>query len=199
MCEDYTHRSSGVPDLLVWNYSTASVKFVEVKGPGDTLMENQKASHHPHLCSIWLASSDNNLDSHQVWIDVLLGAGIDVEVCHVQEKGAQEVKIKTGKSKTKSLAKNSAATKTKAQTEEREVKSEHEMKAPAVTVAPPPPRPVGAFKPSATSKARSRKVPIYEFIEDDDEGTSKDAASSLKRTRSPSTTTIPSAKRAHTD
>lgn len=44
LCEDYTHRSSGVPDLLIWNAATPSVKFVEVKGPGDTLMENQKVS-----------------------------------------------------------------------------------------------------------------------------------------------------------
>ena len=43
-CEDYTHRSSGVPDLLIWNISESAAKFVEVKGPGDTLMENQKVS-----------------------------------------------------------------------------------------------------------------------------------------------------------
>lgn len=42
ICEDYTHRSSGVPDLLLWRMSDSSAKFVEVKGPGDTLMENQK-------------------------------------------------------------------------------------------------------------------------------------------------------------
>jgi hypothetical protein len=40
----------------------------------------------------------------QVWIDVLLGAGINVEVCHVREKGVSEVKMKTGKSKNKALA-----------------------------------------------------------------------------------------------
>jgi len=35
---------------------------------------------------------------------VLLGAGINVEVCHVREKGVSEVKMKTGKSKNKALA-----------------------------------------------------------------------------------------------
>ena len=42
LCEDYSHRSSGVPDLLVWNISSQKALFVEVKGPGDTLMEHQK-------------------------------------------------------------------------------------------------------------------------------------------------------------
>jgi hypothetical protein len=35
---------------------------------------------------------------------VLLGAGIDVEVCHVREKGVSQVKVKTGKSKNKANA-----------------------------------------------------------------------------------------------
>jgi Fanconi-associated nuclease 1 len=41
-CEDYAGRSSGVPDLIVWNSTEKKCKFVEVKGPGDSLQENQK-------------------------------------------------------------------------------------------------------------------------------------------------------------
>ncbi|WP_369292955.1 VRR-NUC domain-containing protein, partial [Alkalibacillus haloalkaliphilus] len=41
-CEDYAGRSSGVPDLIVWNAAKGQCKFVEVKGPGDTASENQK-------------------------------------------------------------------------------------------------------------------------------------------------------------
>lgn len=41
-CEDYRGRCSGVPDLIVWDYEKRLVRFVEVKGPGDTPMENQK-------------------------------------------------------------------------------------------------------------------------------------------------------------
>lgn len=41
ICEDYEHRSSGVPDLLIWRMSDKTAKLVEVKGPGDTLMQNQ--------------------------------------------------------------------------------------------------------------------------------------------------------------
>lgn len=41
-CEDYGGRRSGLPDLLVWNAAKREYKFVEVKGPGDRLQENQK-------------------------------------------------------------------------------------------------------------------------------------------------------------
>ncbi|KAI0647353.1 VRR-NUC domain-containing protein [Trametes meyenii] len=64
MCEDYAGRTGGVPDLIVWNEERCEAKFVEVKGPNDSLQENQK-----------------------VWIDVLLQAGQPVEVCHVYEEG----------------------------------------------------------------------------------------------------------------
>jgi Fanconi-associated nuclease 1 len=42
LCEDYSGRGSGVPDLIVWNALDGECKFVEVKGPGDSLQENQK-------------------------------------------------------------------------------------------------------------------------------------------------------------
>jgi len=47
----------------VWDYNEKVARFVEVKGPGDSLSETQK-----------------------VWIDVLLSAGIQVEVCKVKSK-----------------------------------------------------------------------------------------------------------------
>lgn len=31
-----------MPDLFIWNAIESNCKFVEVKGPGDTLQENQK-------------------------------------------------------------------------------------------------------------------------------------------------------------
>ena len=48
MCEDYVSRTGGVPDLLVWNEEEQWARFVEVKGPGDTLQENQKVSPSHH-------------------------------------------------------------------------------------------------------------------------------------------------------
>jgi len=79
-CEDYAQRGSGVPDLFIWNAKKGSCKFVEVKGPGDTLQENQK-----------------------IWIDVLLNAGVSVEVCKVVEHGKTPKKghAKTAKNKSK--------------------------------------------------------------------------------------------------
>ncbi|OSD08560.1 hypothetical protein PYCCODRAFT_1429618 [Trametes coccinea BRFM310] len=87
MCEDYAGRTGGVPDLLVWNEAEGWAKFVEVKGPGDSLQENQK-----------------------VWIDVLLQAGMPVEVCHVYEAGSTPKKVKP-KPKPKPQAKGSSARK----------------------------------------------------------------------------------------
>ncbi|TFY60075.1 hypothetical protein EVJ58_g5377 [Rhodofomes roseus] len=76
MCEDYAGRTGGVPDLIVWHSATRESKFVEVKGPGDKLQENQK-----------------------VWIDVLLQAGVVVEECRVVEQGAESTTAKKSKKK----------------------------------------------------------------------------------------------------
>lgn len=64
----------------LWSPTLSLCKFSEVKGPGDHLSETQK-----------------------VWIDVLLGAGVEVEVCRVvtsEEKDEMERK-ETEKSKGK--------------------------------------------------------------------------------------------------
>ncbi|KZT27328.1 hypothetical protein NEOLEDRAFT_1110695 [Neolentinus lepideus HHB14362 ss-1] len=76
LCEDYAGRGGGVPDLIIWNAESCDCKFVEVKGPGDKLQENQK-----------------------LWSDVLLGAGTVVEVCHVEEQGHKGKKSRTKKFK----------------------------------------------------------------------------------------------------
>ncbi|GAA6016477.1 hypothetical protein JCM8202_006053 [Rhodotorula sphaerocarpa] len=60
--EEYGHRTGGIPDLCLWNPTTQRALFSEVKGPGDQLSETQK-----------------------VWIDVLLAAGVGVEVVKVVE------------------------------------------------------------------------------------------------------------------
>ncbi|EIN07068.1 hypothetical protein PUNSTDRAFT_71277, partial [Punctularia strigosozonata HHB-11173 SS5] len=70
-CEDYERRVSGLPDLFLWHSAQRVCKFVEVKGPGDTLKENQK-----------------------VWIDILIRAGLSVDLCRVAEYGQSQSKIK---------------------------------------------------------------------------------------------------------
>ena len=56
LCEDYAARGAGVPDLLVWNANSRECKFVEVKGPGDSLQENQKV-RSPSSLSQGIAST----------------------------------------------------------------------------------------------------------------------------------------------
>ncbi|GAA96728.1 uncharacterized protein L969DRAFT_20070 [Mixia osmundae IAM 14324] len=62
--EEYGHRVGGIPDLCMWNEEQSICKFVEVKGPGDRLSETQ-----------------------HVWIDLLLTAGVPVELCAVVQSG----------------------------------------------------------------------------------------------------------------
>ncbi|CAA7270985.1 unnamed protein product [Cyclocybe aegerita] len=76
-CEDYKGRSSGAPDLFVWNIKERDCKFVEVKGPGDTPQENQK-----------------------LWFDSLCRAGAAVEICKVVDINAPPPKGKKRKAKT---------------------------------------------------------------------------------------------------
>ncbi|KAJ6497648.1 VRR-NUC domain-containing protein [Mycena sanguinolenta] len=89
-CEDYDGRRSGGPDLIVWNQETKVCKFVEVKGPGDSLQENQK-----------------------LWCDALLSAGCAVEVCHVSDS-TKVKKTPKPRGKRSSTASTSRAAKGKA-------------------------------------------------------------------------------------
>jgi hypothetical protein len=45
--EDFSGTGGGVPDLFLWNVEYKTAKFVEVKGPGDTLSEKQRVSPEP--------------------------------------------------------------------------------------------------------------------------------------------------------
>ncbi|PCH37697.1 hypothetical protein WOLCODRAFT_113993 [Wolfiporia cocos MD-104 SS10] len=74
LAEDYSGRVGGVPDLTIWNCEKGECKFVEVKGPGDVLRENQRA-----------------------WIDVLLRAGVPVEMCRVEDAEGTKKAAKKGK------------------------------------------------------------------------------------------------------
>ncbi|KAG8887334.1 hypothetical protein FRB98_000203 [Tulasnella sp. 332] len=71
LCEDYGNRGSGVPDLVVWRADEKKSMFVEVKGPGDNLRENQR-----------------------IWIDVMVRANIAVEVCRVEDAADAKAKAR---------------------------------------------------------------------------------------------------------
>ena len=60
--QEYGQRGGGVPDLFLWQtdaYGGGEVMFVEVKSENDRLSDTQR-----------------------MWIDVLSGAGVRVELCH---------------------------------------------------------------------------------------------------------------------
>lgn len=80
MAEEWEHCSGGMPDLLVYRLEDKKVKLCEVKSINDRLSETQK-----------------------VWIDVLLRAGIQVEVSLVREVEDKE----RSKSRSKSPVKRS--------------------------------------------------------------------------------------------
>ncbi|EIM21182.1 hypothetical protein WALSEDRAFT_57755 [Wallemia mellicola CBS 633.66] len=69
LCQDWDNRTGGMPDLILWRMDSHTVKFAEVKGPGDTLSETQK-----------------------VWNDVLLSTECEVDVCHVVASNVQDEK-----------------------------------------------------------------------------------------------------------
>ncbi|RUS87029.1 hypothetical protein EGW08_005182 [Elysia chlorotica] len=62
------HTRSGFPDLTLWNPVTGAFKICEVKGPGDRLSQKQI-----------------------LWLDYLLGLGVDAEVCHVKAVAAKRL------------------------------------------------------------------------------------------------------------
>ncbi|KAL0946548.1 hypothetical protein HGRIS_012753 [Hohenbuehelia grisea] len=129
-CESYNERSSGVPDLVVWNAEDKICKFVEVKGPGDTERENQK-----------------------LWMNCLLNAGTEVEVCRVHEPGKKPV-TKSGKTPRSAKQSKAAAGKGKGKT-----------KGKASSTAPVPAR-SRPGKEKATPSARHNPLPLDS---DDDE------------------------------
>ncbi|KAF3028811.1 hypothetical protein E8E15_005655 [Penicillium rubens] len=59
MAQEYQQRGGGIPDLFLWNHEKRTVMFAEVKSENDRLSDTQR-----------------------LWIHVLLGAGVQVELCN---------------------------------------------------------------------------------------------------------------------
>ncbi|KAL4927239.1 fanconi-associated nuclease 1 [Aspergillus undulatus] len=68
MCEEYAARGSGVPDLFLWSVERKEVCFVEVKSVNDRLSDTQR-----------------------LWIHVLLGVGVRVELCNAVAREVRRV------------------------------------------------------------------------------------------------------------
>lgn len=58
MAQEYQQRCGGIPDLFLWHPAQGEVMFAEVKSENDRLSDTQR-----------------------LWIHVLIGAGIRVELC----------------------------------------------------------------------------------------------------------------------
>ncbi|KAJ5698322.1 hypothetical protein N7462_000327 [Penicillium macrosclerotiorum] len=59
MAQEYQQRGGGIPDLFLWNSEKQTVMFAEVKSENDRLSDTQR-----------------------LWIHILLGAGVHVELCN---------------------------------------------------------------------------------------------------------------------
>jgi fanconi-associated nuclease 1 len=63
MAQEYQQRGGGIPDLFLWHVGKRQVMFSEVKSENDRLSDTQR-----------------------LWIHVLMGAGIRVELCNALAK-----------------------------------------------------------------------------------------------------------------
>jgi Fanconi-associated nuclease 1 len=63
MAQEYGNRGGGIPDLFLWHTEKKEVKFAEVKSENDRLSDTQR-----------------------LWIHVLAGAGVRVELCNAVTK-----------------------------------------------------------------------------------------------------------------
>ncbi len=63
MAQEYQQRGGGIPDLFLWDKGRGEVMFAEVKSENDRLSDTQR-----------------------LWIDVLSGAGVRVELCNAVAK-----------------------------------------------------------------------------------------------------------------
>lgn len=63
LAQEYGQRGGGMPDLFLWHPEKGEVKFAEVKSENDRLSDTQR-----------------------LWIHVLTGAGINVDLCHAVAK-----------------------------------------------------------------------------------------------------------------
>ncbi|KAL1999053.1 hypothetical protein VTN02DRAFT_5119 [Thermoascus thermophilus] len=67
MAQEYQQRGGGIPDLFLWSTERKEVMFAEVKSENDRLSDTQR-----------------------LWIHVLVGAGVRVELCNAV---AREVRV----------------------------------------------------------------------------------------------------------
>jgi Fanconi-associated nuclease 1 len=148
-CDDYAGRSSGVPDLVVWNAELRIITFVEVKGPGDRPQENQKVPSYDPL----LYPADAFA---QLWFDTLLNAGADVEICKVLDINDKMDAASKSKKKAKGANRGSSKNARGKLNADSDVESEDEED--RLTSQPPT-----SSKPGPSSSRRKRTRPPDDY------------------------------------
>ncbi|KAK0211331.1 hypothetical protein DFS33DRAFT_1252122 [Desarmillaria ectypa] len=138
-CEDYAGRSSGAPDLIVWKPEDRECKFVEVKGPGDRLQENQKV----------LLVTSPMCPFLTLWCDALQRAGVEVQLCYVKDVYGKAKRINNKRKKKAKLEEESHSG--PEDDEDQNIDEEAEYK--------PPPTPV-LGKRSADEEAEEEHYPL---------------------------------------
>ncbi|GAB7328796.1 hypothetical protein MBLNU13_g00687t2 [Cladosporium sp. NU13] len=86
--QEYGQRGGGVPDLFLWKTGHADEQHIEDGKPGST-NNGVKAGGQVMFAEV-KSVNDRLSDTQRMWIDVLSGAGVAVELCHAV---AEEVRM----------------------------------------------------------------------------------------------------------
>jgi len=86
MAEEYAERGGGVPDLFLWKVFGKDDK--EESKPGN--VSTAKSEYGEIVFAEVKSENDRLSDTQRLWIHVLTGAGIKVELCHA---AAKEVRV----------------------------------------------------------------------------------------------------------
>ena len=88
MAQEYQARGGGIPDLFLWRMrGTEDENEDDRKGDGDQNRETSSGE----VCFAEVKSENDRLsDTQRLWIHVLVGAGIKVELCKAV---AREVRV----------------------------------------------------------------------------------------------------------
>lgn len=94
MCQEYAQRGGGVPDLFLWRmYANVGdeesskgkdVKVGSTHGVNGIMDEGRKRGEV--LFTEVKSENDRLSDTQRLWINVLMGAGIRVELCNAVAK-----------------------------------------------------------------------------------------------------------------
>lgn len=83
MAQEYGARGGGVPDLFLWKEDEDDTAGEHGERDGDANKEGAGKRKSGKVMFVEVKSENDRLsDTQRLWISVLLGAGIEVELCH---------------------------------------------------------------------------------------------------------------------